>query len=160
MRRVTSLDVHVVHLVRDGRAVAHSSMRNLGWSPETAASWWVDDNRRSERARRYFAADRWLRVRYEDLCADVAGTVGRIHAFLGVPAADPAGAADGAHHVIGNRMRLRSLEAVRLVERWRTARTPEQRRAIDPRVARWNRRYGYTTEGPSPSGGEEPCAAG
>jgi hypothetical protein len=144
MRLHPRLDVRVVHLVRDGRAVACSSMRNFGWSLERAADSWIADNRRSEAACGRLPAERWLRVRYEDLCADVGGTLARIHRFAGVTPRDEVPRfREQEQHVIGNRMRLESLGEIRPDERWRETLRPDQRRALERRLGSLNARYGY-----------------
>ena len=144
MRRVPGFNMKVIHLVRDGRAVSWSNMKNLGVGPEAAADSWVADNRGAEHARRYFPADRWLTLRHEDVCADPAGALSKIYSFVGLPAGD--GIPDfrnSEQHVIGNRMRLSSTSEIRLDDRWKTALTPEQMAVIERRVAPLNRSYGY-----------------
>lgn len=147
MRLHPRLDVRVVHLVRDGRAVACSSMRNLGWSVERAADSWLADNLRSEAACRRLPAGRWVRVRYEDLCADAGGTLARLHRFAGVTPCDEVPRfREQEQHVIGNRMRLDSLGEIRPDERWRETLLPAQRRTLERRLGALNARYGYSTE--------------
>lgn len=145
LRRVPSLDVKVIHLVRDGRAVSYSSMKNLGLGPAEAAESWIADNRSSEHARRYFPADRWMSLRYEDLCADPPAALGRIYRFAGVQPKNGAEEDFRAveQHIIGNRMRLSNTSEIRLDERWKTALTAEQMQVIESRVGAMNRRYGY-----------------
>ena len=144
MRRVPSFDMRVIHLVRDGRAVSWSNMKNQGLAPEAAADSWIADNVASEQARRYFPADRWLTLRHEDVCADPPEELSRIYSFLGLPATGGLPEFRGVeHHIIGNRMRLASTSDIRLDERWKTALTPEQMATIERRVAPLNRRYGY-----------------
>jgi hypothetical protein len=150
MRRIPSFDLRVIHLVRDGRAVAWSNMKNLGLGPEAAADSWVADNVASEQARRSFPDDRWLRLRHEDVCTDPAAALARIYSFIGLPATDGLPEFRGVeHHIIGNRMRLASTSDIRLDERWKTALTPGQMATIERRVAALNRRYGYGPLGPS-----------
>lgn len=144
LRRVPTFDVKVIHLVRDGRAVSYSSMKNLGIGPEAAAESWIADNEGSEHARRYFPADRWMSLRYEDLCADPSGVLARIHRFIGVQPKN--GVQDFRaveQHIIGNRMRLASTSEIRLDETWKTALPLEQRSVIERKVGALNRRYGY-----------------
>ncbi|HEX6900571.1 MAG TPA: sulfotransferase [Thermoanaerobaculia bacterium] len=144
MRRIPSLDLRILHLVRDGRAVSWSNMKNLALSPEEAARSWVADNTCAERARRYFPADRWMTLRYEDLCADPDGTLTKIHRFAGLPVTNGFHLFRNAeHHIIGNRMRLASTSEIRLDESWKQALQPEQRATIERRVGRLNWRYGY-----------------
>jgi len=144
MQRSGDFDLRVIHLVRDGRAVSCSSMKHLGIGPQDAARSWIADNQASEQARRFFPANHWMTLRYEDLCADPDGTLARIHAFAGIPSRNGFHnfrATD--HHIIGNQMRLSSTSEIRLDEKWKTALTPEQMATIDRLVAPLNRRYGY-----------------
>lgn len=144
MQRIPAFDMKVIHLVRDGRAVANSSMKNLGIGPEAAADSWVADNRASELARRHFPADRWMSLRYEDLCANPDAKLKQVYDFIGVPSSD--GVRDFRsveQHIIGNRMRLSTTSEIRLDEKWKETLTREQRAVIEPRVAALNRRYGY-----------------
>ena len=144
MSRVPSFKMKVIHLVRDGRAVSWSSMKNLGIGPEEAARSWVADNQGSEHARRYFDPERWMTLRYEDLCTDPEATLTRIYDFIGVPAKN--GLHDFRnfeHHIIGNRMRLASTSEIRLDERWKEALTPEQMTIVERHVRPLNQKYGY-----------------
>jgi hypothetical protein len=79
-------DARIVHIVRDGRAVAASVRHKFMRSGETAAeavdqaaAFWIETVEEIERLR---AAT--LTVRYEDFCADVHGTLTRVleHATL------------------------------------------------------------------------------
>jgi hypothetical protein len=143
MRRIPSFDMRVIHLVRDGRAVSCSTMKNQSVGPERAAASWVADNRASEQARRYFPRDRWMTLRYEDLCADPDRTLDRIYGFLGLPARPVHDFRALEQHIIGNRMRLSSTAEIRADERWKTTLTPDQLALIERRVGSLNRRYGY-----------------
>ena len=144
MSRVPSFKMKVIHLVRDGRAVSWSSMKNLGIGPEEAARSWVADNQGSEHARRYFDPGRWLTLRYEDLCTHPDESLTRLYDFIGVPAKN--GIHDFRnfeHHIIGNRMRLASTSEIRLDERWKEVLTREQMGIIERHVTPLNRKYGY-----------------
>jgi hypothetical protein len=62
-------DGKMIHLVRDGRAVASSVMK-LDWGPNTvnnAAHWWIEKVANGLAVESFFGEDRVLRVRYEDL---------------------------------------------------------------------------------------------
>jgi Sulfotransferase family len=149
LRRDPRLDVRVIHLVRDGRAVARSASRNLGVSVEDGARSWAASARRCEDLRRSFPRERWLTVRHEDLCRDPATALRRIFAFLDVAP----GAADGDlgavragdHHIIGNRMRLSQLSEIRLDERWRTEMKPDLRQTVERITRSGLARHGYAT---------------
>lgn len=145
MRRIPSLDMRVIHLVRDGRAVSWSNMKNLGLSPEEAARSWVADNTCAEHARRCFPKDRWMTLRYEDLCAAPDAVLTKIHSFAGLPVTNGFHHfRNGDHHIIGNRMRLSSTSEIRIDESWKQALKPEQMAVIEPYVGDLNRKYGYS----------------
>ena len=144
MRRIPSFDMRVLHLIRDGRAVSWSNMKNLSIGPEAAADSWLSDNIAAEKARRYFPKDRWMTLRHEDVCADPVGALSKIYSFVGLPSGTGIPEFRGVeHHVIGNRMRLSSTSEIRLDERWKTALTPEQMAVIERKVMPLNRSYGY-----------------
>lgn len=144
MRRIPSFDMRVLHLIRDGRAVSWSNMKNLSIGPEAAADSWLNDNIAAEKARRYFPKDRWMTLRHEDVCADPVGALSKIYSFVGLPSGTGIPEFRGVeHHVIGNRMRLSSTSEIRLDERWKTALTPEQMAVIERKVMPLNRSYGY-----------------
>jgi hypothetical protein len=134
----------VIHLVRDGRAVSRSTVRNLGQTVEDGARSWAASIRRCEELRRTLPSERWLTVHHEDLCCDPTGVLERIFTFLGVSAEMPVGdfrAAD--HHIIGNRMRLSRTSEIRLDERWRAELAPDQQRTVERIAGAELARYGY-----------------
>lgn len=144
LQRDPRLDLQVIHLVRDGRAVSRSTIRNLGRTVEEGARSWTGSLRRCEELRRYFPAERWLTVRHEDLCSDPRQTLERIFSFLKVsPELQVGDFRSSDHHIIGNRMRLSRTSEIRLDERWRTELTPEQLRTVERIAGPGLRRYGY-----------------
>ncbi|MGO9296185.1 MAG: sulfotransferase, partial [Streptosporangiaceae bacterium] len=161
------LDLRVVHVVRDSRAVAYSWTRQVSrpdsaadsymtrYSPSTAAGLWNAQNG----ALALLAAEGvpTLRVRYEDLVAEPAATMRAIAAFAGIPAAAAdlsflAGDADGhwadlaaVHTASGNPMRFATGRVpIKRDERWRTAMPAGQRRAVTALTLPLLARYGYT----------------
>lgn len=149
LRRDPQLDLQVIHLVRDGRAVSRSTIRNLGRTVEDGARSWAASMRRCEDLRRSLPAERWLTVRHEDLCRDPQEALGRIFGFLGVSPEETGDfrgdfrASD--HHIIGNRMRLSRTSEIRLDERWRTELAPDQLRTVERIAGPELHRYGYAT---------------
>ncbi len=165
--RNPGLDVRVIRLIRDGRAVALTyvdparfadasdpSRRGGGTGRARdeeklpladAAHEWRRSNEEAEHVLAGLHRGRWMQVRYEDVCMDTENTLRRLFAFLGV---DPDRAQRGfrsvEHHVIGNGMRLDLTSEVRLDDRWRSMLTEEDLRTFDRVAGGLNRRYGYT----------------
>jgi hypothetical protein len=166
--RHSGLDLRVVHIVRDSRAVAYSWTRTVN-RPET---------RTETRMRTYpaaSAATRWnvqnaalhllaragtptLLVRYEDLVSAPAATLRDIAAFAGLAANGPAFAFLGgsdhreqwadlgtAHTVSGNPMRFATGQVpIRRDVKWQTAMPATQRRLVTAITLPLMARYGYS----------------
>jgi hypothetical protein len=116
------LDVRVIHLVRDPRGNTTSIVKHTGVDVPAAARQWRHYNVEADRVRERVPEGSWMRLHYEDLCADPQGTLDRIAAFIGVePAPIPSDLAAVEHHIIGNSMRLRGVGEIREDQAWRTA---------------------------------------
>ena len=139
------LDVRVIHLVRDARGNSASLMKHAGLDAVTAARQWTRFNLEAMRVRRYFPDHAWMTLRYEELCADPAGTLDRIARFLGVEPVrlrpDPH---DPDRHVIGNPMRLRALSEIREDLSWHARLTRQDLDAIGRIAGAASRRLGFT----------------
>jgi hypothetical protein len=166
LRWCRGIDMRVVHVVRDSRAVAYSWSRQVRrpdasaesymttWPPaKTARHWNVQNGALQLLAR---AGVPTLRVRYEDLVAAPKATLARVAAFAGVPAADRGLAFLGddggrrwaelraAHTVSGNPMRFATGRVpIRADERWRTAMPGSQVRVVTAVTLPLLARYGY-----------------
>jgi len=109
-----------------------------------AAREWRRSNEEAECLLARLDRSRWTEVRYEDLCADVEGTLRRLFGFVGVEAPASGARLRGFdHHVIGNGMRLDTTTEVRLDERWREALTPDDLAEFEREAGALNRRLGY-----------------
>ena len=85
-----------------------------------------------------------MRVRYEDLCQDLSGTLECLYRFCEVdPDVNVADYWTVSHHIVGNPMRLVNLSEIRCDERWRQVLTAAQQHHIDQAVGFLNRQYGY-----------------
>lgn len=145
LRRIPSFDVRVIHLVRDPHAVACSSMKNLGRTAAEGARSWTAMAGLAERVRRRFPDERWLTLRYEDLCRDPDAALDRVFRFTGVQTGFRVPDFRAfEHHIIGNRMRLSGTSEIRLDERWKATLTPDQVREVDEIAGDAAGRYGYT----------------
>jgi hypothetical protein len=145
-------DLHVLHVVRDSRAVVYSHRRKaerrardqvyrLG--PTTRH--WERLNRRFARAFRSRAGTGYRRVRYEDLVTRTEEEIRRILRDVSLPW-DPRvlDFRDGRHHGIeGNRMRLGTSRAIVRDDEYLTALGRFEWWAITAMTARGLRSFGY-----------------
>jgi hypothetical protein len=124
-----------IHLVRDPRGVSLSLMTNSGYSVSQAVESWLGHQTNIHRV----TTERTVPIilMYESLCRDTERELGKIHGFAGVaPEPLPDDFKIHEHHILGNRMRLKSGE-IRLDERWRHDLAPEDRRLIENRLSRF-----------------------
>ncbi len=117
-------DARLVHLVRDGRAVAASVMK-LEWGPNeihVAAPWWAHRLSFGLGAESHFGPERVRRVRYEDLITKPEETLESLCPFLGIDYSETMLAADGLrvpgfttdfHRLVGSRPDPARVEAWR-----------------------------------------------
>jgi hypothetical protein len=145
LRRFSHADVRAIHLVRDVRGVVASRIQRGGASPDAreAARQWARLHRRLQASLDVLPAEKRLRVRYEDLCADAPATLARVFAFCGVDPAAAGPLGDATQHIVGNPMRLGSVGEIRPDERWRDLLSGEQMRDIQAAAGRLSRQFGY-----------------
>lgn len=142
--RVPKLEIKVIHLVRDGRGVAHTCIQDDGWTAEKSAIEWQRGNLAAERLLAGLDRDQWVRIRYEDLCSDPHGQLQKLCVFLGLnPDQVNLDFRSAGLHVFGNRMRLSSERAVRLDTRWQTELSNEQISTIERLAGKQLEQYGY-----------------
>jgi len=168
LRSSAELDLRVIHLVRDSRAVAYSWSRKV-LRPDTAtpsymatytasgAAWpWTSQNAAMQLFAR--SGTPTLRVRYEDLITATEATLARIATFAGLPATvgrlgflggDESGRwadLDAAHTASGNPMRFATGRIpIRLDEVWRTAMPTARRRTVTALTLPLLLHYGYSS---------------
>ncbi len=139
------VDLYVVHLVRDVRGASYSKRKNqerTNWRQNVDA--WVQSNRNIEIQLRRLPADRWIRIRYEDLCRAPTETINLFFEFCGLePAGLPHDFGSIEHHIVGNRMRLMERGQVKLDEAWRRALTLDEQACAERRAGWMQARYGY-----------------
>jgi hypothetical protein len=166
LRRRGELDLRVIHVVRDSRAVAFSWTRQVSrpdsvsdpymhmYSPATAAWLWNVQNGAMQLLARQGVP--MLRVRYEDLVAAPSATLARVARFAGISVGG-AGldflGSDGsarwanlseAHTASGNPMRFTTGKIIiETDERWRTAMPGAQRRRVTALTLPLLLKYGY-----------------
>jgi hypothetical protein len=144
--RRPEIDLRLIHVVRDVRAVAWSNLkRDCERSRiENTARYWVRTHQAALRLGRLVGEDRYFRFRWEDFCASPEPVLARICEFLGVEPLDLVPRVNAeTHHVIGNTMRLQPVRPIRSDEAWREALEPSQRLAAERYAGEFSRRFGY-----------------
>jgi len=158
---VPSIDLRIVHLVRDPRAVAHSWGRPKAqldtaearpMTPTGPLRSAVDWNVWNTTIRALFAdaADGYVLLRYEDLVSDPVTSVRRILAMAGEPDASTSHL-DGStvelagnHTVSGNPGRFQTGTVhLKLDEAWRRDMPDSNRKTVERVTAPFRRSFGY-----------------
>lgn len=166
LSRRGDIDLRVVHVVRDSRAVAYSWTTLVPrpeaggrgfmtrYSPARAAREWNTQNTSLQLLAH--GQTPVLRVRYEDLVGGVKPTMRLISAFAGLPVDEQVLAFVGgagreqwaelgrAHTAAGNPMRFTTGKiTIRPDDRWQTAMPGSQRRTVTALTLPLLSRYGY-----------------
>lgn len=139
-------EYRLIHLIRDGRAVAASGIRRTGRPMEEVARKWRALQGRTQAVQRSIPDRQKIRVKYEALCADPGQVLREIFEFLGLPSENGTVRIDkeDLHNIGGNAMRFRSAETtIRLDDRWTRELTAEHLATFDRIAGRLNRRLGY-----------------
>jgi hypothetical protein len=128
--------------LRGGGGGGDRAHERLSW--RAAVREWRRSNEAADAILRGLHPERWIEVRYEDLCRSPGETLRRVLAFMGV---DPAGLVldfrRREHHVVGNGMRLDATSEIRLDERWKTALTAADLATFEADAGALRRRLGY-----------------
>lgn len=148
--RCPALNIKVIRLVRDGRAVTNSSLGHglkratRQESVAAAALSWRRNNEASETVLADLLKSEWIFLQYEELCRQPEATLRRLCEFLGMDTREIVlDFRAKTQHVLGNEMRLKSGSDIRQDERWRTALSKEDLAVFDEVAGEMNRKYGY-----------------
>ncbi|HEU5043016.1 MAG TPA: sulfotransferase [Nocardioidaceae bacterium] len=158
---IPGVDLYVLHLVRDPRAVVHSWRRakeyTAGGRTGTIGTRglagtvrrWTSNGLSAEALRRRLPASRWLFLRYEDFVAGPAPAVERILAHLHEPGPAPftddqTVALHPNHIVAGNPSRfVTGSVAISADDEWRRAMSGRDQRLVGLMTLPLALRYGY-----------------
>ncbi|MBD1903539.1 sulfotransferase [Trichocoleus sp. DQ-A3] len=158
------IDVYLIHLVRDGRGVAHSlkkayKQHQKGGIEETLQAWpvwktaifWSDVNLQSELLRSQFDPGKSIRVLYEDFATNPKKTLERIGHLIECDFDEVANAVTAGeamkvgHAIAGNRLRMRGTVQLQADTEW-IDRLPVQEQNLFWLLAGWlMQQYGYKT---------------
>jgi Sulfotransferase family len=159
---VSGIDLHVIHVVRDGRGVAWSLLKGYerdiksgvqreikSKSVFRTAMRWSIVNLATELLLRKLGPRRFLRVRYEDFASNPETTLRQIGAFLSLDLSQTGlvlqtGAPmKPGHQLAGNRLRMNASIRLSKDDSWRSA-MPVGQQGSFSRLCGWVlRRYGY-----------------
>lgn len=144
LQQCPRIDLKVLHLVRDGRAVVNSYLERY---PDFFYSVrrWAGPNLMSFYLKRKSSPQNWLQVYYEDLALHTEKTLRTVCTFLNI-AFEPGMLAYRKHPyygVGGNRMRNNSDERIFLEEKWKQNMSGRHRRLFAVCMGWLNRYYGY-----------------
>lgn len=136
--------VMVLHLIRDGRAQVYSTLRHHQDRDAAQASRQWAGRIRAQQRLLGLAGLPLLRLGYEALCADPAGTMASIFTFAGLPADQGSLAFRQPHlHIMGNPMRLSHDSEIIDRQAWRTSLTAEQLATFTQIAGDLNSSLGY-----------------
>jgi len=136
--------IRIIHLVRDGRAVTYSTIKNEGAFAGHAANEWVETQRQITRLAKRIPSEHYLFFRYEDLCRNPEDSLSQLCDFMKLDRVNLLEAyTQVKQHVLGNRMRLEAPGQIKLDEKWRTMLKPEQLAAFESIGGQLNRSFGY-----------------
>jgi hypothetical protein len=160
---IPKIDLRVIHMVRDGRAVAWSLLQTYkrdiqsgiqkditSKSVVRSAARWSFANMTAEALAWQLGPERFLRVRYEDFTAEPASTLKEIGRLLNLDFNQiGADTQQGlpirpGHQIAGNRLRMKRSFSVVKDDSWQ-AHMPADQKARFERLCGWLlRRYGYS----------------
>ena len=162
LRWATDLDLKVLHMVRDSRAVAYSWAKQVRrpevideeaymptFSPVTVSALW---NAQNIAFHLLAARVPVTRLRYEDFTADPRGTVRQLRRFVGLADTDealrvlddPEALPGPVHSIAGNPLRFSSGPIrVRRDDAWRAALPRRSRAVVSAATLPLRLRYGY-----------------
>ncbi|MEO8353149.1 MAG: sulfotransferase, partial [Chthoniobacteraceae bacterium] len=164
--QIPALDVRVIRVIRDGRAVSLTYMDDWTFADSSdpalrgggsgtkrppprrsmaeAAHEWKRSNEASDSLVARLPRSQWTEIRYEELCAEPEATLRRLCQFLDLdPESVRLDFRSREQHVIGNGMRMDSTSEIRLDERWKSNLSSEDLSVFDDVAGELNRKYGY-----------------
>lgn len=145
------VECKIIHLIRDGRGVAHSLLgrtRPEAWftNVSSAAKHWRSRTRRIQKVLETVPRGQKMVVRYEDFCSSPVAVLKRLCGFLGIPY-EPQMlefAAAEHHDVGGNSMRFSDSSEIRLSTSWQNELSVEELAIFERVAGNMNRECGYS----------------
>lgn len=130
LAKIGDCDFKLIHLVRDVRGVVNSFRKNNSWGDNTlsiVANMWKITHQEILRLKSFLPDEAYLLVHYERLCNNPMEALSEICLFLGIEPTNLEEAVNKApHHILGNIMRLRKLNGIRIDDEWKKNLTPKE----------------------------------
>ncbi|MBV5330478.1 MAG: sulfotransferase [Chlorobium sp.] len=136
-------DIRAIHLIRDGRGVTNSYMRHNKANMARAAQEWMHTQQECDRMSKILGSRRCLTVHYENLCQEPAKTLTTIYQFLELQPERRSTSSTRTTHILGNQMRLGSLQDIRLDEKWKQSLSSEDLQTFTATAGELNNIHGY-----------------
>lgn len=141
----SNIELKLIHLVRDPRAVAQSMMTNHSRTDfANCVNEWKLMNAKIDSVLSVFPRTDRLVIRYEDLCAAPSQSLNDLYRWLCVDPACKPTPEQVCHHIIGNRMRLGPFDNVIIDNRWLTTLDRQHLQEARVLVGHYASHYGYT----------------
>lgn len=140
------IDLKVIALVRDGRAVMNSMIEKEGWAPQQAIDSWLWANRQLNMAVKGLPEDKVFHLRLEKFCEQPDQILKQLLRFCNGDDQESLDAyIPGNRHVIGNGMRLRFDGKIKLDAKWLTSLSDENLELFESQAGSVNRMLGYSS---------------
>lgn len=144
LRRVSDIDLRVVHLLRDPRGWCNSRKKNYREPVTQTAQRWAERNAYIDRLCVGLPADRHIRVQYEAFCRDSQQVMEEIWELAGLHNEElPSVIRTDSCHLLGNRMRLQEEVRIEHDESWRDRLSKEEVATIRDSIGMHAKEYGY-----------------
>jgi len=150
-----NVDLKVIHIVRDGRAVVYSKMKRAEQYKKYGASFgmisavrgWCYSNAKILNVQCYFQPKDVVTVRYEDLCGNREATMKKICKSLGISFEERmlCLSSKNKHNIAGtsHRFTWNAETPIKLDERWKSGITGLQMIIYYAIASYWHKRFGY-----------------
>ncbi len=139
-----TLDLKVLHVVRDARAFARSCLKHGGRISPVSIRYWRRVHAVTRRLKDMLPSDAYYVFRWEDFCAAPEESLHQLCGFVGVGREEMLSRVnERKHHVIGNEIRLKPVPGIRSDESWRHVLTRDQVRMVERIAGDVNRSFGY-----------------
>ncbi|WP_419662618.1 putative sulfotransferase domain protein [Desulfosarcina variabilis str. Montpellier] len=140
-------NIRIIHMIRDGRAVAASEIRRTQRPMKIAARRWYQAQKKIIFCLKGIPNGQIFRLHYEQFCSDPNSTLQELCDFVNIPYQENMLVLNkhGIHNVGGNPMRFRRGETdIKLDERWKQELGPEDLDTFNGIAGRLNRSFRYS----------------